>query len=232
MKFNIVEIFCSIEGEGKRAGILAQFIRLAGCNLKCSYCDTAYSWDTTSNDFCYTQMSLIEILSSLRVDVKAVTITGGEPLLSKNVNILIDALVENGFQVNIETNGAVDISPFVNRYTGEQLFFTIDYKLPSSGMEKKMIINNYRMLSDCDVIKYVVGSDEDAHAVVDSLTEIQSYYLKEQISMPQVYLGVVWGMYPAEKLVDLMRNNTDLFNQAHLQLQIHKFIWNPNERGV
>lgn len=229
--FKVVEIFCSIEGEGKRAGILAQFIRLAGCNLACSYCDTKYAWDARSEDYCYKEMSLEDIVSRLRKDVKAVTITGGEPLLVKNVDSLIAALVNEGYAVNIETNGAVDLTPFVNRYDGNRLFFTVDYKLPSSNMEKFMIPQNFTILSESDVIKYVVGSDDDVQSMLSSLADITKFYGEHNLHMPQIYVGVVWNMFPAEKLVEIMKSN-GLLNEAHLQLQLHKFIWEPNKKGV
>lgn len=229
--FKIVEIFCSIEGEGKRAGMLAQFIRLAGCNLACSYCDTKYAWNTGSEDYGYKEMSLNDILSLLRKDVKAVTITGGEPLLAKNVDSLIATLVNEGYFVNIETNGAVDLTPFVNRYDGNRLFFTVDYKLPSSNMEKFMKLHNFTILSGADVIKYVVGSDDDVQSMLSSIADIKKFYSEHNLPMPQIYVGVVWNMFSAENLVEIMKSNW-LLNDAHLQLQLHKFIWEPNKKGV
>ena len=232
MTFNVVEIFCSIEGEGKRAGVLAQFIRLAGCNLRCSYCDTKYAWDADCIDFTFKQLTIPQILASLREDVKAVTITGGEPLLAKNMEKLIASLIECGFVVNIETNGAVDLSPFQKVCNdGGKLFFTIDYKLPSSGMEPYMKKNNFLNLTEFDVIKYVVGSDEDVTAMLNTIQYFNKYYSECQKTMPQIYIGVVWGNFSAEKIVDIMKNNQSLIN-AHLQLQLHKFIWNPNQKGV
>ena len=232
MTFNVVEIFCSIEGEGKRAGVMAQFIRLAGCNLRCSYCDTKYAWDADCIDFTFKQLTIPQILASLREDVKAVTITGGEPLLAKNVEKLIASLIECGFVVKIETNGAVDLSRFQKVCNdGGKLFFTIDYKLPSSGMEPYMKKNNFLNLTEFDVIKYVVGSDEDVTAMLNTIQYFNKYYSECQKPMPQIYIGVVWGNFSAEKIVDIMKNNQSLIN-AHLQLQLHKFIWNPNQKGV
>ena len=95
----VVEIFNSIEGEGSRAGYLATFIRLYGCNLRCSYCDSVYSF--TNND--YTEMSIEEIINTVNgYNCKKVTLTGGEPLIHKDVDILVKELLTNGYEVNIE----------------------------------------------------------------------------------------------------------------------------------
>ena len=107
MKLN--EIFYSIDVEGLRTGELAVFIRLAGCNLNCSYCDTKYALKPNAG----TKMSIDDILKEVeKYHCPNITLTGGEPLIHKEVNDLIDKLIENGYQVNIETNGAIDIAPY------------------------------------------------------------------------------------------------------------------------
>ena len=124
------EIFYSIDGEGLRTGELAVFIRLAGCNLNCSYCDTKYALKISNGN----KMTIAEILEEVgKYNCKNVTLTGGEPLIHAHIKELIDELIKNGYKVNIETNGAVDISEYLNK-----CLVTMDYKLPSSGMEKFM----------------------------------------------------------------------------------------------
>lgn len=234
--YNVVEIFVSVEGEGKRSGSLAQFIRLAGCNLHCSYCDTKYAWDTTNAPVLFSKMTCEEIFSALRTDIKNITITGGEPLLSQGVSSLLQQLLAKGFHVNVETNGAVAITPYqemqkkMSNNSGT-LFFTIDYKLPYSGMEQHMLQENFLVLSSDDVIKFVIGSDDDMLAMLRFLQKINAVYSANKCDMPHIYLGTVWGVYSAEKLVAWMKKEPLLAN-ARLQLQIHKFIWDPEKRGV
>lgn len=226
-EYKVVEIFTSIDGEGKRAGYVASFIRLAGCNLKCSYCDTKYAWDSTRTPVEYTVMTAAEILSALNPDIRNITLTGGEPLIAKNVKLLIEKLVAEGYDVNIETNGAVRIADFREVVTGGS-FFTIDYKLPSSGMERYMIEENFHSLTPDDVLKFVVGSEVDIRPMTDLIGRLENVLCEK---MPQIYIGVVWNDFDASKIVEMMIENP-LLRNARLQLQMHKFIWNPEQRGV
>lgn len=224
----VVEIFDSIDGEGIRAGKTATFIRLAGCNLRCSYCDTLYALFNEAKPCEYTEMSIDEILLKVNKTYKRVTLTGGEPLLHAKSVDLVKRLLENGVEVNIETNGAVDITEFSTKLPDTSgLFYTIDYKLPSSGMTDKMIWNNFLNLRPCDVVKFVVGSDKDVNvmrAVMDKL--IEHYDI-----MPHIYAGVVFGSYEPKKLVEKILYEP-VFKDIVFQLQMHKVIWNPEERGV
>lgn len=228
--FKVVEIFNSIEGEGKRAGKPATFIRLAGCNLRCSYCDTLYALFGEAEECRYTEMSVDKILSG---DLKpCVTITGGEPLIADGIEELVDALLFEGKEINIETNGAVDIMPLLSDiriHDEDKLFFTIDYKLPSSGMEDRMLFSNFESLMPSDVIKFVVGSDEDFNRMLEVISKIKPYYDAE--SMPQIYIGCVFGAYDIKRLTERIVDEP-LLENTHLQLQLHKIIWNPDERGV
>ena len=139
----VTEIFDSIDGEGIRTGQPCTFIRLAGCNLRCSYCDTLYSLFGEDEPCEYTEMSTYEILKAVNPLYKRVTLTGGEPLFHKDAEKLVTALIDENIEVNIETNGAVDITEFSKKIPkSDKLFYTIDYKLPSSGMSDKMIWEN------------------------------------------------------------------------------------------
>ena len=121
MTIPIIEIFNSIEGEGVRAGKLCTFIRTAGCNLRCSFCDTTYSYNGG------TQMTIQQIIDEVKnFDCELITLTGGEPLLHVQVRqFLIPALLEEGFEVNIETNGSIDLSQIdrYKRYKHDKLIF-------------------------------------------------------------------------------------------------------------
>lgn len=224
----VIEIFDSIDGEGIRTGQCATFIRLAGCNLRCSYCDTVYSLFGEEMPCEYTEMTVDEIISKVNMTYKRVTLTGGEPLVHTDSAELVSKLTEIGCDVNIETNGAVDIVDFLGKVPkSDNLFFTIDYKLPSSGMTDKMIWNNFINLRPCDVIKFVIGSDEDMNLTIDIVKKLKQVYTE----MPHIYLGAVYGMYDAQKLVNIMLKEPVLCD-ATFQIQLHKVIWDPEERGV
>lgn len=215
MKYPIVEIFTSINGEGKKAGELATFIRVRECNLHCSYCDTRYACEKDSP---CTFMEIDEILS--KVEAKNVTLTGGEPLLCEGIGKLIEALKD--YQVEIETNGSIDILPFTK--LNHRPSFTLDYKCPSSKMEAFMNLDNYKYLSSEDTVKFVVGSLED----LEKMKEITKKY--DLISRCHVYLSPVFGQIEPATMVDFMKENQ--MDGVRLQLQLHKFIWNPDKRGV
>lgn len=213
--YKIVEIFHSIEGEGKRAGATATFIRLAGCNLRCTYCDTAYSQEER---YCE-EMSLDEIMSHCLYP--RITITGGEPLLAAGIEILVDRLLSDDFEVNIETNGSVDISPLP--LGTDKLFLTMDYKLPSSGEMEAMFLPNFEKLRTYDVLKFVVGSENDVQCMLDFL---QKLHIK-----PQIYIGTVYGKFSLKALAEIILREP-ILKDACLQLQFHKIIWDANTRGV
>lgn len=224
----IVEIFDSIDGEGIRTGQTATFIRLAGCNLRCSYCDTLYALFGEDEPCEYTEMTVDEVVSKVNKSFKRVTLTGGEPLLHLESADLVNKLLSKGCKVNIETNGAVDITEFSKKISDiSNMFYTIDYKLPSSKMTDRMIWKNFENLRSCDVVKFVVGSDEDMNmmkAVMDRLSETYDI-------MPHIYAGVVFGEYEPQKLVEAILKEPVLHDVV-FQLQIHKVIWNADERGV
>ena len=219
----VVEIFDSIDGEGIRTGQTATFIRLAGCNLRCSYCDTAYALYGEDVKCEYTEMTPEEITD--KVKFERVTLTGGEPLIHADAKKLIDLLLSREIEVNIETNGAADISEFVT--DDENLFFTIDYKLPSSGECEKMLWSNFLKLHKRDVVKFVIGSDEDIEKMRQIILKLKS----ELREMPHIFAGVVFGQYDAAELVNRIIAD-EVLHDVRLQLQIHKIIWNPDERGV
>ena len=207
----VCEIFDSIEGEGKRAGVLATFIRLAGCNLRCKYCDTTYAF--TGGE----PMSIEDIAA--KVHYNRVTLTGGEPLIH-DIRPLLDAL--SCREVNIETNGSINVEPL---FMYPQVFFTIDYKCGASGMSDKMCDNNFRNMRKRDVLKFVVGSREDLEQVLDVY---KKYY--SNLRNRRIYLSPVFGEIEPSELVDFLKKH-NLWTW-HVQLQMHKFIWDPNKRGV
>ena len=220
----VVEIFDSIEGEGIRTGQPATFIRLAGCNLRCAYCDTLYALFGEDEPCRYEEMTVDEIAARVNKSYMRVTLTGGEPLVHKDVIALIKKLADMGCEINIETNGAADISG-VPRYGG--LFFTIDYKLPSSGVSDKMMWSNFTRLTPHDVVKLVCGTDEDVRVMVDVASRINEMYDKP----PHIFVGAVYGEMDYKKLVNVILTEPQL-KDARFQIQLHKVIWDADERGV
>lgn len=212
----VIEIFDSIEGEGKRMGQLATFIRLAGCNLRCSYCDTTYSYDEEKA----VEMTIEEIVS--RVTYPSVTVTGGEPLIHKDIRSLIAALCSKGSSVNIETNGSVYLGTAFFLNPSLDIFITMDYKCPSSGMEKQMELSNLPDLRPVDVLKFVVGSIED----LDRMREV---LLRFPIKA-QIYVSAVFEKIELDVIVEYMKafGLTDI----KLQIQMHKIVYPVDMRGV
>lgn len=226
----VVEIFSSIDGEGVRVGRTVSFIRLAGCNLRCSYCDTLYALFGEEEPCRYKEMSVGEVFDAADKSFGRITLTGGEPLLHKDSPELCDMLAEAGCEVNIETNGAADITEFAGRVKNkDKIFFTIDYKLPSSGMEDKMLLRNFKSLRPCDVVKLVIGSGEDAKKAKDVVRRINAFYPEGK--RPHIYAGTVFGAYEPSDVVDMIISDPEL-KDVVFQLQIHKFIWDPEKRGV
>ena len=214
----VIEKFTSINGEGLKQGELAVFIRFAGCNLRCSYCDTRYSFENPV----YKDESVEEIMDYVRrANVKNITITGGEPLLQKDINELLEKLTNEGYNVEIETNGSIGIKDFINN---SNISYTLDYKLPVSLMEKHMDIENYKYITKKDSVKFVCGSDLD----LKRTKEIIDKY--DLISKTNCIISPVFNMIKLESIVDFMKDNN--LNNLKMQIQIHKVIWDPNERGV
>ena len=216
MKIN--EIFDSIDGEGLRTGELATFIRLAGCNLRCRYCDTSYALSAKDG----VDMSIDEIIAKVKaIKNKNVTLTGGEPLIHERTSDLIRGL--SCFDINIETNGSIDIEPYTSF---PNVLITMDYKTASSGENGKMLLSNLKKLRESDVLKIVMSS-KDKQEVFDLLNdnEIKSY----------VYLSPIYGECEPKELVEFLKHlkasgiNT---GKIRVQVQLHKIIWNPDERGV
>lgn len=218
---NVVEIFDSIDGEGIRTGMPVTFIRLAGCNLRCSYCDTTYAQCSTDGQL----MTIEDIVS--KVNFKAVTITGGEPLLHHNCMDLINKLNEKGHYVNIETNGSINILPFLFVVRSGQGFFTVDYKCPCSGQEECMSPSTFDLMDENDILKFVVAGQEDLSAVRKFLTTHPNF--KSTIFLSPCYGTIEWAELVEE--VKLLKTKFPRFD-IRFQIQLHKLVWSPEERGV
>lgn len=221
INYKVVEIFESINGEGKKAGQLALFIRFQKCNLNCSYCDTKWA---NSDDSPYTLMNLEELYKKVvESGIKNVTITGGEPLLQENIEIFLKKLAENPeINVEIETNGSINLKRFGEIKNAPS--FTMDYKLPKSNMEKFMDLENFKYLKEKDTVKFVVSNIDDLERAREI---IEKYSLVEKCA---VYISPVFGKIELSSIVDFMKKYK--MNGVNMQLQIHKIIWDPETKGV
>jgi len=207
----ISEIFTSISGEGLSIGKKTLFIRCFGCNLNCKWCDTPYAKGRGG----YTDMSLEEILEKIRPH-SHVIITGGEPLLQTEIYPLINELLYNYYcTVEIETNGSVSISSLP-----DNVMVSMDYKLPSSGMEEKMSKDNFYFLLKDDQVKFVISDDKDYSRAKEV---VKSYNLPNVIFTPTYY-------YQGERYFDDLKKLTkkvmedDLPSNVRVLPQLHKIV--------
>jgi 7-carboxy-7-deazaguanine synthase len=218
----VVEIFNSIDGEGKRVGLPCTFIRLFGCNLSCSYCDSQYACKEEKSY--YTIMSINEIISYVNQwDCKNITVTGGEPLLHTGIKELLKRLILDDYYVNVETNGTI-IPPVRGCDSYKyNIFYTIDYKCNTSGMSDKMNTTLFeKHIWKEDVVKFVVGSQED---MIQALEVCEKYNLHNNI-----YISPVFGQIEPKGIVNFIQQHC--LWDWHVQVQLHKILWDPDERGV
>lgn len=210
----INEIFYSIQGESTKAGLPCVFVRLTYCNIRCVYCDTEYAFyegvDKSIDD-------IINEVSSY--DCKLVEITGGEPLVQENVHILMTKLCDLGYEVLIETGGSLPIEHIDSRVK-----VIMDLKTPYSKMEKKNRYENIQHLKPSDEIKFVIGSREDYDWVKEIMVK---YDLVNKVE--QVLLSPVFDKVENIELAEWILQDK---LKVRFQLQMHKYIWNPETRGV
>jgi len=232
----ITEMFKSIEGEGIRTGRIATFIRTFGCPCRCVFCDSMYSNEVTAGVE-IKDLTVSEIVDYCKEQgTPYVTLTGGEPLVQPEMLQLIEELLDEGFEVNVETSGAVDIGLFKKAlftseasYLWDKLIFTVDYKSISSGANHQMIVSNFtESLDSWDVVKFVVGTNEDLDDMKRVVDLIKESYSSEDL--PHIFVSPVFGSIEPSDIVEYIKNN-NMFD-VRMQLQIHKYIWDFNARGV
>lgn len=220
-EYEVVEIFESINGEGPFAGQLAVFVRFKGCNLSCTYCDTAWANEKNAVSSLMTEEEIYRRVKE--TGITNVTLTGGEPLLRPEILTLLRHFSKDrSLNVEIETNGSIDLQMVKELPSPPSV--TMDYKLPGSKMEADMYLPNLSLLTKEDTVKFVCGSRTDlekARQIMDS------YSLTDKC---RVYLSTVFGSLDLKEVVDYMKVNQ--MNGVTLQLQLHKIIWEPEARGV
>ena len=209
----INEIYYSIQGEGTKAGLPCVFIRLTYCNLRCTYCDSEYAFYEGKD------LAIGDIIQKVHeYNCSLVEITGGEPLFQEESLSLMKQLADDGFEVLLETGGSLPI-----KNIDQRVKIIMDLKTPSSGMMKKNMYENINFLKNNDEVKFVIGSRED---YLWSKGIVEKYTLDKKTP---ILFSVIFGKLLPVELVNWILE--DKLN-VRFQLQLHKFIWNPDERGV
>ena len=204
----IYEIFYSIQGEGRESGKPTVFIRTVGCNLRCTYCDTTYAY--TGGE----EMDIDTILKIVqRYPCENVCITGGEPLLQRDVLKIVSRLSKEGYRISIETNGSISIKPLIGF---RDILISLDIKCPSSHMQDKMDMKNLDYLRDKDQLKFVISDRIDYEYAKEVLE-------KHPVPCP-VFFQPVWGVDPSRMAEWILKDGLEVY----LGLQIHKIIWGEN----
>ena len=213
MILKINEIYHSIQGESSFTGLPCIFIRLTYCNLRCSYCDSEYTF------YEGTDMSIDEILNKIKnYSCKLVEVTGGEPLVQKGCIDLLQKLVDLDYKVLLETSGSLTIKD-----VPKEVINIIDFKCPSSNMKKKNLWENINYLKPDDEVKFVIGNREDYDWAKN---KIKKYNLTNtcKVLMSPTYKEIEPGMITKWILEDNLN--------IRFQVQLHKEIWPEEERGV
>lgn len=209
----LIEIFCSIQGESSYVGYPCIFIRFAECNLRCNYCDTQYSYKANFS------MDLENILDELRKyhPVKLVEITGGEPLLQAEITDLIDLLLENKYQVLLETNGSLPLDKIDKR-----VHKIIDVKTIKSGSKNSFCMSNLGYMTPTDELKFVISDYDDYNWS-------KEFVFKNNLLSRNILFSPVYDKISPEILVSWIVEDK---LHVRFQLQIHKYIWDPSKQGV
>ena len=209
----VCEIFTSIQGESSYSGLPCTFVRLMGCNLRCAYCDTTFAYDEGI------ELSEEEIMRKIRhAGIDLVEITGGEPLLQKEIYHFTERLIEEGHKVLIETNGSLSIQDIDRR-----IVVILDMKTPASGMSDKMDFSNLQQIREKDEIKFVITDRNDyewSKEIIDRFDLTNKCHL---------LFSPAYGILATESLARWMIEDK---LQARLNLQLHKYIFGPEKRKV
>jgi len=212
-RLRINEIFHSIQGESRHAGRPCVLVRLTGCNLRCSWCDTAYAFEEG------TDLSVDEVLARIAAHgTRYVLLTGGEPLAQEGVHDLARELCDRGHEVAIETGGSLDIGPLDRR-----VMVVMDLKCPGSGMVDRNRWENLELLKPSDEVKFVLADRADYEWARDVVVR---YHLDGRFG---VLFSPVHGVLHPRPLSEWVLADR---LPVRVQLQIHKYIWPPDQRGV
>ena len=207
MQCRVTEIFYSLQGETRTVGLPTVFVRLTGCPLRCSFCDTAYAFHGG------TKMDINEIVAKVKTyQPRYVTVTGGEPLAQKSCFSLLKALCDLGVEVSLETSGAINIADVDPR-----VVCVMDLKTPGSGEESKNRYENISLLKQTDQLKFVICDRNDYDWACNKIDEFD---LAEQC---EVLLSPVHGELQPADIADWIIEDK---LAVRLQVQLHKYLWN------
>jgi 7-carboxy-7-deazaguanine synthase len=214
----VCEIFTSIQGESTYAGLPCVFVRLSGCNLRCIYCDTVYARDDAGDEEII-EMSIEEVIESAHsFGISLIEITGGEPLMQKETPVLVERLLHSGFTVLIETNGSISIKDL-----DERAIIIMDIKTPASGMFENMDLLNLKYLKAKDEVKFVITDRNDYEWAKNF---IKDYRLTDKRS---ILFSPAYGMLLPSDLAEWIIHDR---LTVRLNLQLHKYIYGPDARGI
>ena len=212
MDLQVTEIFSSIQGESTHVGRPCTFVRLTGCNLRCSWCDTQYALEGGET------MSVTTIVERVRdAGCDLVEITGGEPMLQEGVHALMDALVDDDFTVLLETNGSLDLSR-----VPDEVVKIMDVKCPSSGMSEKNLLSNVNILGSRDEVKFVIADRSDYEWARDLVRSDKRF---EHVRA--VHFTPLFGQLDAAQLAGWILEDR---LPVRLGFQLHKTIWGADTR--
>ncbi len=206
-RLRITEIFYSLQGESRSSGYATVFIRLTGCPLRCDYCDTTYAF---KGGEWYSLQAILDEVKKYKT--KYVTVTGGEPLAQKHCIELLNNLCDEGYEVSLETSGALDISKVDSRVSR-----VMDLKTPASGEEAKNLYSNIELLTSHDQLKFVICDRQDYEW---SVAKIKEYNL---LSRCEVFFSSSHQQLKPQQLADWILEDQ---LAVRFQMQLHKYLWN------
>lgn len=248
-EIGLVNIFRSINGEGHASGKPTVFIRVFGCNLRCVWCDTKESWTEDNLLKVYperlnnalkwkTAKEIFNEVESLEQNWyhKSICLTGGEPLHLNNTDFMLNELlplfVNANYDVSIETDGGIDYRPYKEKFgdsrvingNGDRVGVTIiaDYKLPSSGMTKMMIKDNFKIYSEMDLIKMVISDNEEDWKELENVVNSGT--------KASIYLSPCFGQVTMNRIPEFVIAHSD--KPIRAQIQVHKIFWEPTKKDV
>ncbi|MCK8499158.1 MULTISPECIES: radical SAM protein [Myxococcus] len=210
----VKEIYLSLQGESSHAGLLCAFVRLTGCHLRCTYCDSEFAFHGGTR---MKNADVVEQVKALRTP--RVEVTGGEPLLQPGVYPLMQSMLDAGLIVLLETSGAIDV-----RLVPPAVHKIVDMKTPSSGECARNDLRNFTSMNANDEVKFVIGSREDYEW---SKALIAEHRLTEK-PFSLLFSTVFGKLHPRELAEWTIEDRLSV----RFQLQMHKYLWDPNERGV
>ena len=206
-RLRITEIFHSLQGETRTSGYATVFIRLTGCPLRCEYCDTAYAFKGGE------WISFENILAEVKkYNTKYVTVTGGEPLAQKKCIDLLKLLCDEGYEVSLETSGALDISA-----VDERVSRVMDLKTPASKEEDKNLYSNLKLITHHDQLKFVICDRNDYDWAVNKIKEY------DLLSLSEVFFSTSHEQLKPHQLADWIIEDQ---LKVRFQMQLHKYLWN------